>query len=149
MVEKASEKHNKGKIMNEKIKNLIEGLKLAEGASEEELSRLEADLGGRLPSDYVDFIRYSKSAEGPIGITNYLVLWPVEEIKSLNDNYGITEFAPGLILFGGDGGDTGYTFDARDKEMPIVAVSLSDLSLDFIKPMGKNFVEFLEYLSKT
>lgn len=136
-------------MMNEKIKNLIKELKLTEGANEEEIGKLETDLGHKLPSDYIEFVRYSKGAEGPIGITNYLVLWHIEDLKSINEDYEIDEFAPGLVLFGGDGGDTGYTFDTRNEQMPVVAVSLSDLSLDFIKPMGLNFVEFLENLSKT
>jgi hypothetical protein len=39
-------------------------------------------------------MRFSNGAEGTIGPNNYLVIWPVNEIKELNEGYAVGEFAP-------------------------------------------------------
>jgi hypothetical protein len=75
------------------------------------------------------------------------VIWPVNEIKELNEGYGIDEFAPGLVLFGGDGGNTAYAFDIRSEEMPIVEVQLDTLDISHAKHCGATFKEFLGVLS--
>jgi hypothetical protein len=83
-----------------------------------------------------------------IGPNNYLVIWPVGEIKELNEGYAVAEFAPGLILFGGDGGDKAYAFDTRSDELPIVEVPLVGMDISLAKQCGATFKNFLEYLSQ-
>ena len=50
------------------------------GASEDLIKRLQDELGFALPSDYIDFVRFSDGAEGFIEDGGYVMFWPVREI---------------------------------------------------------------------
>ena len=132
--------------MDETVIELTRGLDLNPGASENLLKKVELQLGVSLPPEYVDFVKYSNGAEGIIGENSYLVLWPMEEIDLLNEAYAVSEFAPGLLLFGSDGGGAGYAFDTRSETMPIVEVPFIGMNLDNTKLCGQTFIEFLKYL---
>jgi hypothetical protein len=133
--------------MLEQFKELITTLDMNPGAAEFSLDNLMAEFGAKFPDQYLDFMRSSNGAEGPIGEKSYVAIWPIEEIKVLNKEYAVDEFAPGLILFAGDGGDTAYAFDTRYETMPIVEISLSNMNLEHVKRCGSDFKGFLEYLT--
>ena len=94
------------------------------------------------------FILTSNGGEGWVGENSYLSLWKIDEIVSLNEAYEVSEFAPGLILFGSDGGLNAYAFDSRN-ESNIVEVPFIGMDLMEVKNCGRNFVEFLKYLHKS
>ena len=134
--------------MDEEIKKLVEKMNSNPGATEQSLLTLSERAGIKFPHQYIEFMRFSNGAEGAIGPNNYLVIWPVNEIEELNEGYGVNEFAPGLILFGGDGGGTAYAFDARSKEMHILEVPLIGMDIRWAQQCGATFKKFLEYLSQ-
>ena len=67
------------------------------------VSELSSILGVDLPSDYLRFLRNHNGGEGFIG-DNYLVLWKAEELADFNREYEVEKYAPGIFLFGSDGG---------------------------------------------
>ena len=134
--------------MDVEIKKLVEKMDLNPGATEQSLQILSKEIGVQLPHKYIEFMRFSNGAEGAIGPNNYLVIWPVNEIKELNEGYAVDEFAPGLVLFGGDGGGTAYAFDTRFEEMPIVEVPLVGMDISLAKQCGATFKKFLEHVSQ-
>jgi hypothetical protein len=134
--------------MDPKIVELTKALKKNPGADENALGQMSSSLGISLPADYVEFLRSTNGAEGPVGEQSYVSVWPVEEVKVLNDEYAVSEFAPGLLLFGSDGGDTGYAFDTRSKEERIVEVPFIGMSLDAVTPRGRSLADFFEYLAQ-
>ncbi len=127
----------------------IKGLTFRPGVEQHLLSDFMKRMGVSLPPDYVRFMFESDGAEGPVGDREYLRLWSVAELSELNEGYKVAEFAPGLLLFGGDGGDVGYAFDTRVSGLPIVKVHLVGLSLESSEPFANNFSEFLNKLSRT
>lgn len=133
--------------MNESISS-IKHLTLRSGANQEALNNFMTKMGVSLPADYIRFMLTSDGAEGPIGGREYLRLWSSEELQELNDGYGVSEFAPGLVLFGGDGGDVGYAFDSRSRTLPIVKVHFVGMSLESAEPFAENFNEFLDKLAR-
>ena len=72
----------------------------------------------------------------------------VEEIVELNETYRVEDFAPGLVLFGSDGGDTGYAFDRRAEPVRIVSVPLVGMTLSEAEECGSNFTEFLRHIAR-
>ena len=90
---------------------------------------------------------FSNGAEGSIG-QSYLVVWPADEIVELNQTYRVDDFAPGLVLFGGDGGNTGYAFDKRSVSPRIVEVPLMGMDLNAAEYCGASFVEFLRHVGR-
>jgi hypothetical protein len=101
--------------LNEHIIALLGPETLRPPAAEECLNHLVDVFGEDLPEDYSGFLRFSNGIEGPVG-NGYLVIWPCEELFQANQDYHISEFAPGLVLIGGDGGNTAYGIDCRSTD---------------------------------
>ncbi|MEC0373418.1 SMI1/KNR4 family protein [Paenibacillus chibensis] len=59
---------------------------------------IETDLGFTLPDDYKEMIKELNGFEGFINHA-YIVFWPVSELIELNEEYGVGEFAPGILYF--------------------------------------------------
>lgn len=74
------------------------------------VSQFQATIGFTLPKDYIEFVLHANGGSGPVGEYSHLVLWRVEDILPWNEGYSVSELAPGLVLFGSDGGDTAYAF---------------------------------------
>lgn len=119
-------------------------LSLNPGASDDALNTVMRALKVELPHDYREFLRASNGGEGFLG-QNYVALWRAEELKPLNDSYDVAQFAPGLLLFGSDGGGEGYAFDTR--ENPWVVVQVPFIGMGDARstiPLGRSFTEFLQ-----
>lgn len=132
--------------MEERIATLVDELKLNEGAPRKLIDEVEAQLYVTFPVDYRKFMAESNGGEGSVGTRSYLVLWPLEDLIPLNEAYAVKEFAPGLILFGSDGGDTAYAFDARETALIIIEVPFIGMSVNEARPCGASFLDFLRYL---
>jgi hypothetical protein len=132
--------------MDSKIDDLTSNLKKNTGATEKQLNEFMLKSGLRLPDEYLGFLKVSDGVEGFVGEHSYLVLWPIEQLLKLNEDYEVEEFAPGLLIFGSDGGDTAYAYDTRSEEMPIVEVPFIGMNLEAVTTCGTTFVDFLQYL---
>lgn len=115
-------------------------------ASPASLREFETVGSYHLPQDYLRFLSHSNGGEGFIG-DSYLILWKLEELRQLNDAYEVSQYAPGLIFFGSDGGGNAYAFDARSRNMPIVSVPFIGMQSDQIELLGTDFKSFLVKLS--
>lgn len=107
---------------------------------------LSSSLKVAIPLDYLDFLRQHNGGEGFIG-DNYIIFWKAEELADLNREYEVDKYAPGLVLFGSDGGGDGYGFDTRSAAMPIVCVPFIGMELRYATPVAKNFPDFFAQLA--
>jgi len=114
-------------------------------ATAEQIAVAERSLGKSLPDDFRAFLQATNGGEGFIG-ENYIMLWTAEELGELNEAYPVKECAPGLLLFGSDGGGEGYAFDMRTSPPPIVMVPFVGMSLTYANPVAPTFVAFLKNL---
>lgn len=114
------------------------------GAERTQIETVERELGCNLPEDYRTFLRTSNGLEGFVSSEAYLILWPVQEIIFLNTAYATAEFAPGLVLIGTNGGDTGYGIIVSQTKFQYVRVPLIGMSLDMIEPMGDTIVDLVK-----
>lgn len=131
--------------LDERIKKLISGLELTPPATIQQLKEVESKLGVVFPTQYVEFMLWSNGAEGKVG-NSYLVIWPLDQLIPLNEDYAVEEFTPGLIYFGSDGGGMAYAFDKRVENVPVVEFPFESIHINDAKHCGNNFNEFLEYL---
>ncbi len=109
------------------------------------IRQLETKAGFRLPEDYAQFLQQVNGGEGFVG-NAYVILWRVEELFDLNKAYRVAEYAPGLFLFGSDGGGEAFAFDTRSDAKPIVSVPFVGMELELTRPIAANFKGFLEVL---
>ncbi len=128
--------------MEERLREIVKNLNLSDGAPEVSLNKLMESLELALPAQYVEFMKCTNGVDGFIG-NSYIQIWKVEEMTFLNDENAVNEFAPGLVLFGSDGGGEAFAFDARTEEMPIVNVPFVGMGLDVVRICAPTFNQFL------
>ena len=82
-----------------------------------------------LPIDYIEFMKKHNGGEGDIGQT-WLILYPLEEIQKINDDYEIEEFLPGHIIIGSNGGGELYGIDGKGNYFNVpVLMDENDITL--------------------
>lgn len=113
------------------------------GASESALQALERRLGRPLPADYKGVLAWSDGLEGFVRDEAFIMLWSTSDLASLNDDYEVSEFVPGLTLIGTDGGDTGYGFQRVGDGVEYVSVPLVGMEPDAVVAHGKTFMELI------
>jgi hypothetical protein len=62
--------------------------------------------------------------------------------------YKVNLFAPGLFLFGSDGGDEGYGFDFRGEKIGIVEIPFICMDWDDAKNICNSFMDFLYFMNE-
>jgi hypothetical protein len=111
------------------------------------ISNTLAELGIALPEDYVRFLREHNGGEGFLG-EEYIIFWKAEELIPSNREYEVEKYAPGILLFGSNGGGEGYGFDTQDAAMPIVRVPFIGMDRRYAKAVASNLAELFATLVK-
>jgi len=137
--------------MRNELDDLLPEVKMRPPYPVEEIDELFADFVdevGDIPhKDYLAFMRRHNGGDGPVGHDGYVTIWPLEEVISGTEEAGTPEFAPGLLLFAGDGGNEAFAFDRHDPSWPIVSVPLVGLSRKEMKFVASTFSEFIKRLA--
>jgi hypothetical protein len=126
-------------------KRFLSNMNLCIAANDAAIAAGEVQLGMRLPADYVEFLKFTNGGEGFIG-KEYVILWGIEDLYSMNQSYEIKKYVPGLLIFGSNGGGEAYGFDTRSPQWPIVRVPFIGMEWGLAKPMSLTFKAFLECL---
>lgn len=134
--------------MNDSIKELLANFALQPPAPQENLQHLKAIKGVDLPDDYYSFLADANGGEGFVGC-EYLVLWRAEELAQFNRDYEVETYAPGLFLFGSNGGGEGFGFDTRGTPYPIVQVPFIGMDLKYATHVAENFEDLLIKMSRS
>lgn len=134
--------------MDNRIKNIMENMEFTTPATTEEINAAEKELGLEFPKSYVDFLLITNGAEGSIGEENYLVLWSVNEIVELNNEYAVKEFTPQLTYFGSDGGGTAYAFDVSGDTISFAEIPFESIDIEDRVHIANSFNAFVEALAK-
>lgn len=127
--------------------DLFKEWQLNPAASDDVFDQSLAELGFSLPPDYVEFLRRANGGEGFVG-DSYFILWKIEELKTFNLEYEVNEYAPGLLLFGSDGGGEGYGFDTRGDKLPIVRVPFVGMELRYATVVATGFANLFSGVAK-
>jgi hypothetical protein len=130
------------------VRELTASLRKPSGATREAIDLASAALGITFPADYVAYMLESDGGEGRLGPGSYIALYPVGELLTKNKDYAVDEFAPGLVLFGSDGGGMAFAFDKRRSPAEIVEVPFIPMSLDEVEARGADFLSFLRSLAR-
>jgi hypothetical protein len=117
-------------------------------ASLDSIARCQADLRFRMPADYQRFLQQMNGGEGFVG-EHYLMLWSVEDFIEMNTGTYFAEAAPGLIVFGSDGGGEAFGFDTRSAPPPIVVAPYVGMEWDVAFKIAPTFDLFLQHLFRS
>ncbi|MNO85658.1 SMI1 / KNR4 family protein [compost metagenome] len=132
-------------MTNSFMKHLEAEITFDSGIDLQAIQKIESKFGFNLPNDYKDIVKVLNGFELAISIS-YIVFWPVDVLIELNEGYGVNEFAPGIILFGSDGGNQAFGYDLRDDEMKIITIPFIVMDLNDIEICGKDMNDFYQYL---
>mgnify|MGYP000904116999 CR=1 FL=1 len=135
--------------MASSVLQILRNLSLTEPATEESIWASELAFRRSFPLQYRQFLLLSNGAEGPVGRSSYLVLWPVEQLVPLNVSYETEKYAPGLLIIGSDGGGEAYGFDTRKEVLSVVQTPFVGMSWDVARQLAGSFNEFIELLHKS
>jgi hypothetical protein len=98
-----------------------------------------------LPEGFVTYLDRGGRTEGPISSTpiGWFRLWPLAEVYYLNAEYQVSDYAPGLLGFGSDGGGEMLAFDAQNQVVlvPFIGMNLKEARL--IAPSWEAFERML------
>ncbi|MCX2781310.1 SMI1/KNR4 family protein [Microbulbifer thermotolerans] len=134
--------------MKESLGSLLTDFSLDEGASQETIANIKNISGIYFPDDYLDFLQDANGGEGFIG-EEYLILWKAEELETFNREYEVEKYAPGIFLFGSNGGGEGFGFDTRSTPYKIVQVPFVGMDLQHANHVADSFTNLLERMNQS
>jgi len=132
--------------MDERIEFYLKDFYKAEnGASEEDILKIQLALDFSLPYDYIGFMREANGGEGGVG-EGGLLLFTLDELIIVNNDYELLmKEIPEYFLFGKDAADTGFAFHKKNKTYHAFGL-MSNFETDEIEFYGNTFLDFLECL---
>ncbi len=133
--------------MKDQLDNYLPDVSMNSEPSKEEFDAFTGNVGDIPHEDYLRFMKAHDGGEGPVGAKSFVAIWPLKEVMIASDQAGVPKWAPGLLLFAGDGGDKAYAFDKHNAKWPIVSVSLTSMSRDEMELVAETFSEFIRRLS--
>ena len=133
--------------MEDETNKILAKLAYRPGADTAQIFETERQLDVRLPDDYREFLEFSNGAEGFIG-DNYLDLWRVEDLPVRNKHYEVHRYAPGLFIFGSDGGGEAFGFDVRTPKVRVVQMPFVGMEWGVALEVGNSFTEFIHGMKR-
>jgi hypothetical protein len=124
------------------VLELLEALDSRRPASPVDLRAAATAFGISWPPWYEQLMGATDGGEGWIG-ESFVQIDSVADMISRNRQLEVDELAPGLVLFGGDGGGEAFAFDTRSTPPSIVMVPLVGLGLAAAIPQGSDLGEFV------
>ncbi len=92
-----------------------------------------------LPKEYVDFMKLHNGGEGDIG-NAYLVLFPLEELQEINEDYAIEEELPGHIIIGNNGSGELYGINSNGEYFNVPFI----IEKEYLTILGSTLDEFYD-----
>ncbi|AGF55940.1 hypothetical protein B0P06_005804 [Clostridium saccharoperbutylacetonicum] len=107
--------------MSEEYKIYLDSFNTNEKIDITRILEVEKELKVKFPADYVDFMEKFNGGEGSVG-KEYLIMYKINEIIEVNDDCEVSEYVPGIILFGSNGGGEYFAFDYRESEIKYIII---------------------------
>jgi hypothetical protein len=133
--------------MTSEFSNLFSHFITRPGAEEGAILSACLTLKFKPYADFLNVLQFTNGGEGFIR-HSYFHLYSLDEMLSLNQAYQVSTFAPGLVIFGSNGGGDAFGFDTRHDPMQIVQISFIPMDFKYAELLGGNFMEFLHTLSE-
>jgi hypothetical protein len=121
---------------------------LAPPALSDEITRLAAESGIGLPSDYLEFLGRCNGGYGSLDVQPcYLIVWAADKVIEINRGYQIAEYVPGFFAFATSGGGEFFAFDMRGQR-PWTVASIPFIPMDakYALRVAASFSELLDHV---
>jgi hypothetical protein len=143
--------------MDTEIIELIKNIATFPGAAESEIDSVaksaSQSFAFSLPKQYIDLMKFSNGVGGFIGEDEYLSIYSIDEIISINKALPVKDVASQLglsiFIFGSDGSDLHYGFKQDSEGTSVVSVDFYESAADSLDFMANTLNEFLKLLSQS
>jgi len=88
--------------------NLWSGFSFNEPLTGEPVTQIN---GVALPSDYIEFMCRHNGGEGDVADAAWVILFPMEELQEINDDYEVDQYLPDCCIIGSNGSGELYGVD--------------------------------------
>ena len=133
--------------IKDKVYYLLSDIEKSEPLPQMVLDNIISHFNFSLPETYTQVMGYFNGGEGGVGTDSWLCLFPIDELREINEDYKILmKDIPDYFLFGKDAADTGYAFHKANGTFHSFGL-MSNFSTDSIEFSGSGFIEFLEGLA--
>ena len=115
-------------------------------ASENVISSLSNRVGFELPSDYLEFLRFSNGGCGDLPVQPWCFdsLWTAEQLADSNRDCEVAEYCPGFFGIGTSGGGEMFAFDMREPQpWPVVIVPFIGMEPEAALLVASDFLSFV------
>jgi hypothetical protein len=135
--------------MGDAIKRVVSQLNWKGPASEREIDSARSRIGFSLLKDFLELYRHANGLSGNLEPSGeHLIVWPIGKLLEKNAAYNVSDYAPGIFIFGSNGGGEAYGFDTRQPNLPVVMIPFIGMELRYARPIAPSFTEFLRALEK-
>ena len=118
-------------------------------ASETEIQNLVSQFGNNLPKEYLNLLRFCNGGKGDLAVQPVLFhLWSTQETIEANRDFGVDEFLPNFVLFGGDGANEVFAFRVDANQSKIYMIPLIVMSEEDAIVVAENFTDFIESIGR-
>jgi hypothetical protein len=134
--------------LNPQIIEFMEGFERNPRAEPMVIQQVVKELNLDLPSEYLDLFSLMNGGEGFIG-DNYCRFYALEDLMPLNEAFLVKEFAPGLFIFGSNGGGEAFAFNTKSSPFSILEIPFIPMDVNWAKLLGKTMDEFFFHFSNS
>ncbi len=112
-------------------------------ATPAQVAEVATALQLRVPPDLADVLTSRGTGWGFIGEGGYLSIYPLEDWISRHQTLDAATHWPGLLIFGGDGGNGLFGFD-QETQLYVETDAIGD---EDRRPYGRSLLEFLNTIA--
>ena len=112
------------------FENILETFHRNQAADQRDIDNLRTFTKSELPSDYIEFLKFSNGASGWLN-EHYLVVYSIEEVINVNRIADTSRYCPGRLIFASNRGGTSYLLKlASLPSVPVFRCEDVDLSYE-------------------
>ena len=118
-------------------------------ASEAEIQKLVSYFGDNLPTDYLNLLRFCNGGEGDLASQPVLFfLCSASGAIQLNQDYEVSEFLPGYVMFGDDMANELFGFRVNAPDTKVYMIPKIVMSEEDAIVVAETFAEFIETIGR-
>lgn len=110
------------------------------GASESQLVTIEGILQLSLPRDFREFLLTSDG----LSVDGGFLIYGSEDLVERNETWEVSEYAPGYVAIGDNGGGDVFLMKLSDNEAGIYMVESGVMDPEFMEQVAKSLEEWMK-----
>lgn len=117
----------------------LSGFNLYPSVDEQEINQVETDMGLKFPRVFRELLKLTNGFETEEGI----LIFGTDIISERNQTYEVSEYAPGYIAIGSNGGGQFYLMPANEDSIELIQVDTGVMNPQFASLVSDSFIHWI------